>query len=130
MILPDTSAWIEYVRGTDSDVAVRLRKEVSNGQDLCVTEPVIMEMTAGARSAEEERQLRRLMLRFKLLRFDSTTDFLNAARIYRGCREAGVTPRGHLDCMVAAVAIRNKVPVLARDADFERIAEVTDLQLT
>jgi hypothetical protein len=37
--------------------------------------------------------LRRLLLRFELLSFDAAADFDGAARIYRRCRAAGVTPR-------------------------------------
>jgi hypothetical protein len=40
------------------------------------------------------------MLRFHLQRFDPAADFDAAARIYRRCRQAGVTPRGLVDCMI------------------------------
>ncbi len=51
------------------------------------------------------------------------------ARIYRACRRAGVTPRGLVDCMVAAVAWRRGATLLARDADLNRIAEVVGIDL-
>jgi len=50
-------------------------------------------------------------------------------RIYRRCRRAGVTPRGLIDCMIAAVAWRRRATVLAHDADLHRLASVIGFEL-
>ncbi|MFN8233487.1 MAG: PIN domain-containing protein, partial [Actinomycetota bacterium] len=50
MILADTSAWIEYLRGTGSRTHRALRRAIDSG-DVVITEPVVMEVLAGARSA-------------------------------------------------------------------------------
>src|SRR5262249_61564782 len=81
-----------------------------------------MEVLAGARSDQREADLKRLLLRFNLLRFDVVADFDGAVRIYRRCRRAGVTPRGLVDCMIAAVAWRRRAALLAHDADMLRVA--------
>jgi predicted nucleic acid-binding protein len=60
--------------------------------EVTVTEPVVMEVVAGARSDQREADLRRLLLRFDLARFDAAVDFDGAARIHRACRRVGVTP--------------------------------------
>jgi len=129
MILADTSAWVEYDRATRSDVDERLTELIRSDGTLAVTEPVIMEVLAGARSDEREASLRRLLLRFDLLRFDVAADFDGAARIYRSCRRAGVTPGGLVDCMIAAVARRHGATLLARDADMTRVAEVVGIDV-
>ena len=52
-----------------------------------------------------EADLRRLLLRFHLYQFDAAADFEGAARVYRRCPgQAGITPPGLVDCMIAAVA--------------------------
>lgn len=84
-----------------------------------------MEVLAGARSEQREVDLRRLLLHFDLLRFDATADLDGAARIYRRCRTAGVTPRG----MVAAVAQRHGATILAYDGDLDRVARVVGIEL-
>ncbi len=89
MILADTSAWIEYDRATGSPVDGRITTLIAADGPLVVTEPVIMEVVAGARSTAREDDLRRLMLRGGLLHFDAATDFDAAALIYRRCRHAG-----------------------------------------
>lgn len=129
MILADTSAWIEYDRATGSAVDERLTELIDGGAQLAVTEPVIMEVLAGARDAAQEASLRRLLLRFDLLGFDVAADFDGAVRLYRRCREAGVTPRGMVDCLIAAVAWRSGATLLARDADMNRIAQVAGIDL-
>src|SRR5437879_2313073 len=106
MILADTSAWVEYDRATGSVVHRRVAELIAGDGPLSVTEPVIMEVLAGARSDQRELDLRRLLLRFRLLRFEAVADFDAAARIDRRCRAAGFTPRGMVDCMTGAVAWR------------------------
>ena len=54
----------------------------------------MMEVLAGARDDQREADLRRLLRRFHLLRFDPVSDFDAAVHIYRRCRSHGVTPRG------------------------------------
>jgi predicted nucleic acid-binding protein len=129
MILVDTSAWVEFDRGTGSPVDARLSRLIATTDDLAVTEPVIMEVLAGARDDRREGDLRRLMERFRLIRFDAAVDFDGATRIYRTCRRAGVTPRGMVDCMIAAVAWRSGATLLAADADLERVAAVMGIEL-
>ena len=129
MILPDTSAWIEYDRATGSAVDHRLTALIADGGPVAVTEPVIMEVLAGTRSDQRESDLRRLLLRFELLRFDVVADFEGAARLYRRCRRAGVTPRGMVDCMIAAVALRRGATLLSHDSNMDRLAGATGVAL-
>lgn len=129
MILADTSAWVEYDRGTGSAADQRIAELIAADGPLMVTEPVMMEVLAGARNDEREDDLRRMLLRFGLAPFDAVTDFEAAARIYRRCRQVGVTPRGMVDCMIAAVASRRGLALLAWDADMFRVAEVVGIDL-
>jgi predicted nucleic acid-binding protein len=129
VILADTSAWVEYDRATGSAVDRRLAALIETDGPLAVTEPVVMEVLAGARDDHRKADLGRLMRRFDLLAFDAVADFEAAARIYRGCRRAGVTPRGMVDCLIAAVAWRRGAVLLAADADLSRVATVIGLVL-
>jgi predicted nucleic acid-binding protein len=129
VILADTSAWVEYDRGTDSTVDRRLSELIETGGQVAVTEPIVMELLAGARDDRRETDLRRLLLRFDLLPFDAVTDFDGAVRVYRRCRTAGVTPRGMVDCMIAFVAWRREATLLAHDADMDRVAGVIGIEM-
>ena len=129
MILADTSAWVEYDRATGSAVDLRLSELIAAEGPISVTEPVMMEVLAGARSDAREGDLRRLLLRFQLDHFDATADFDGAVRIYRRCRQAGITPRGLVDCMIAAVAWRHQATLLACDADLDRVARIMGIEM-
>lgn len=129
MILADTSAWVEFDRATGSAVEVRLTQLITDNGPLAVTEPVVMEVLAGARTDARERDLRRLLQRFHLHSIDPAPDFEAAARIYRQCRQNGVTPRGLLDCLITAVAWRNSATLLAYDIDLHRVANIIGIDM-
>lgn len=129
MILADTSAWIEFDKATGSAVDRRVADLVAADVDgLAVTEPVVMEVLAGARNDARRDDLRRLLLRFPLLGFDAAADFDSAAHIYRRCRRVGVTPRGMTDCMVAAVAWRSGAALLSYDRHLDQVARVIGIE--
>ncbi len=129
MILVDTSAWVEFDRATGSRLDTRLTELIATTDEVAVTEPVIMEVLAGARDDRREHDLRRLMQGFPLMQFDAVVDFDAATRIYRMCRRSGVTPRGMVDCMIAAVALRHGASLLANDADLDRVAAIVGIPL-
>ena len=56
-------------------------------------------------------------------------DYEEAAALYRHCRRRGETVRNLMDCLIAAVAIRNGAPVLHADVDFDVLARHTDLRV-
>lgn len=129
MILADTSAWVEFDRATGSEADNRLTGLIRTAGPLAVSEPVLMEVLAGARSERRAEELRRLLTSCHVLPFDPTSDFESAAGIYRTCRRAGVTPRGMIDCMIAAVAWRHRAALLAQDVDLVRIAGVIGIDV-
>jgi predicted nucleic acid-binding protein len=58
MILADTSAWVEYDRAIGSAVHRRMVQLIADAGQLSVTEPVVMEVLACARSDQRELDLR------------------------------------------------------------------------
>lgn len=128
-IVPDTSAWIEFLRKTGSAVNVRLRELLAHPSAVVITEPVMMELLAGARDADEWRDLRRLMAGVSFARVETPTDWHTAALLYSRVRSGGWTIRNMLDPLIAAVAIRIGAAVLHADADFDLIAEHSALEV-
>jgi hypothetical protein len=126
VILADTSAWIEFLRDTESP-ACNLVDELLDG-DLATCEVVQMEVLSGARDETHLRGLRQSLARATLLPIHRT-DYDDAAALYRRCRRQGSTVRSLLDCLVAAVAIRAGTPVLHGDRDFDALARHTELEI-
>ncbi len=129
MILADTSAWVEHDRATGSPVDHRLAELIEADGPLAVTEPVVMEVLAGARDEERADDLLRLLLRFDLRHVEAASDFEAAAAVYRRCRRAGITPRGLIDCLIAAVAFRCGDTLLSHDVDLARVAAVVGMEM-
>jgi hypothetical protein len=96
--------------------------------EIATCDVVRMEVLAGAHDEQHLQQLRRLLARASTLPTEPV-DYDAAAALYRTCRQRGHTVRKLIDCLIAAVAIRGNVPVLHRDADFDILAQHTDLQV-
>ena len=129
MILPDSSAWIEGFRGTGTAVDLALARLLDESRDIGVTEPVIMELLAGARTASELRATRSRLLAFPMLRVEDLVTYERASAVWRACRAAGEPVRNTIDCLIAAVAIREGASVLHADRDFDVISRHTDLRI-
>ena len=122
MILPDSSAWIEFQRATGSPAHLRLRAAIEAGEKLATTGLVMLEVLAGARDERQARELRRMLYRCTFLRLQEPPDHEAAAALYWTCRREGRTIRKLPDCLIAAVAIRVEAELLHQDGDFDAIA--------
>lgn len=129
MIVADTSAWIELFRATGSAVDRTLSRRLETDEEVVVTEVVVMEVLAGARSPRRLEALRSGLLEFPVLPLHGLPDYEAAAELYRDCRRAGETIRELTDCLVAVPAIRAGASVLHADRDFEVLARHTPLRL-
>jgi len=126
--LIDSSAWVEYLRATGSPAHHALGDRIRSQRALATTGPVEMELLAGARSPAEADRIRRILAACRMVPV-RPQDWQGAATIFARCRAGGVTPRRLLDCLIAAVAIRAELPLLARDRDFELMARYVPLRL-
>jgi len=125
VVLVDTSIWIDLLRDTRGAKAAALRKAL-DGEEAALTRFTELELL---QSCADERSW--LLMREYL----DSQDYLEmgqaswpaAARIYFDLRRLGRTVRSSVDCCIAQIAIDHDVPLLHRDADFERIAGVSRL---
>lgn len=124
MILIDSSAWIEFLRDTGSQTCKMVDELLAHPIATC--DPVVMEILAGARDDRQLRDLRRLMARATMIHA-SPIDYEEAASLYRSCRRNGETVRKMVDCLIAAIALRARVPLLHADADFDALGRHTKL---
>jgi len=126
VILIDTSAWIEFLRDTGSAVCEEVDRLLA--EDIAICDAIRMEVLAGARDDAHLRQLRGLLARAIVLP-TGAADYESAAALYRVCRSRGETVRKLVDCLIAAIAIREGVTVLHTDADFDALARHTALEV-
>jgi predicted nucleic acid-binding protein len=127
VILLDTSVWVDYLRGTPGPATDHVRALVHDAASLAVTEPIVMELLAGAPDERVLERLEVLVSGLPLLRVDAHLDYRDAATIYRTARRRGLTVRKLVDCLIAAVALRTGTRLVHKDVDFEAIASVVPL---
>lgn len=127
MILVDSSAWIEFLRGSTKGRS--LAAVIDERAEVACTEPVLMELLAGSRTADEYARLRSLMLAQAWVPFDSLADFEGAARAYVTARSHGIAPGGQVDCMIVAVAARTGSRLLTVDAHQGAVARLLDVDV-
>jgi predicted nucleic acid-binding protein len=129
VILVDTSAWIELIRTTGHPAHVTLRHHLQRRAPIATSEPIIMELLAGVVTAAERSQLRTRLMALPRLTVRGLADFEAAADLYRVCRSRGGTVRKLMDCLIAAVAIRERATLLHNDRDFDVLARHTRLRI-
>lgn len=125
MLIVDSSVWIQELRSERGTFAEFIALKSAHIDELAVTEPVLMEVFAGARDFERVRaRLSALPIRG----IDPARDYFAAAALFRAARASGRTIRSLNDCLIAAVALRHGDAVVHRDSDFEALAQVSDLR--
>ncbi len=124
MTLVDTSVWVELLNGP-------LGSRVTEAELLrfVTCGPILQEVLQGLRDDPASEALREGLLALPVLSDPlPIAIFLSAAEIYRLGRAKGYTIRSSIDCLIAAIAIENGVPVWHKDRDFEAIARYTSLR--
>jgi predicted nucleic acid-binding protein len=119
--LIDSSVWIDWFRNVDGAAAEGLDDLLDREVDVATTEPVLLELFAGARSSVALGQMEEVMAGVPLLSVAPHLDFHRAAALYRDARSRGRTVRRLMDCLIAAVALRHDAVLVHKDADFDAI---------
>jgi len=131
MYLVDTSVWVDYLHGTETQTVGLLRKLLAGDEVVGVAPVILQEILQGADSDERFEKWRKYFAELCCYRpADPVASHIAAARMYQACRRAGKTPRSSNDCLIARIAIEHGLLLLHDDRDFEAIAAVVaDLKL-
>lgn len=104
MILVDTSAWIEVLRGR----AGHRYAEAVTGDEVVTCLPVMQEVLQGI---DDERAFHVAVAAFAdipILENPLTRSvFDDAVQLYRDARRAAITVRSSVDCLIAVCALRD-----------------------
>lgn len=124
-MIPDTSAWIEYLRATGSEVYRCMKRAIESRQPVYLLPVVYQEVLQGAAGLPQFIRLQDLL---DNAHFWSPHDAYETAReaalLYARCRWQGITIRSPNDCLIAACAIEAGLPLLHADHDFGHIASI------
>lgn len=130
MIVVDTSVWVDFFADRPTPQVACLAGILESGDDeIALTDIILTEILQGLRSDREVRRVDERLSVFEVLRLQGLADFRRAAALYRSARRKGVTVRRSSDCLIASVCVREQVPLLHADADFDHLAWVTALSI-
>jgi predicted nucleic acid-binding protein len=132
-VLVDTTVWSLALRrpgrtaavGTDP-AAIELSELIREGRARLIG-PVRQEVLSGVPDAGQFQALRSRLAAFP----DHPIvpqDYETAAEFYNRCRTKGIQG-SHIDFLICAVAWRNQMTVLTKDADFIRYAQFLPVSL-
>ena len=117
MIFVDSSVWIAYFNGVDSE-PTRLLDTALGTTRIVVGDLVLTEVLQGFRADRDFRQARTLMLHLDVRSVLSPALALRAAEHYRFLRRQGTTVRKTIDTVIATYCIDEDLPLLHDDKDF------------
>jgi predicted nucleic acid-binding protein len=125
MILVDTSAWVEVLRGRHRAAFSALAPQ----REIVTCLPVVQEVLQGFDNNGVRSAARAALEQIPTLEEPLTRDVIEeAVRLFISARLNGDTVRSSVDCLIAACAIRNGATVLHRDRDFDKIARISVLR--
>ena len=126
MVLVDTSVWIAFFREGPSSAAKKLDALLEEGE-ACICGLIEAELLPGLQKKDRNR-VRALMTGLPSL--ETAADiWKDVTDIQERSLAQGLGPFSIPDLIVAAVALRHKVPLFSLDKHFLPIARVTGLQL-
>jgi tRNA(fMet)-specific endonuclease VapC len=115
-VLVDTSAWVDFFRGREPSCA-HVDGLLASGAALRCA-PVELELRHGLRR-EEANEVLSLWRGLRSLPVDDL-DFAGAGDLLREQREQGRSLPS-MDALIASIALRHDVPLLAYDRHFEAV---------
>lgn len=128
MIVVDTTVWVDFFAGrSDEPHVAELVRLIDIDAGVALTDVILAEILQGLRSDHAVRRVDTRLAAFDILRLHTLDDFRGAATLYRRARSQGKTIRRTLDCLIAAVCVREDCPILHNDRDFDHLSEATDL---
>jgi predicted nucleic acid-binding protein len=119
-LLPDTSLWVDYLRGRDAATVAELERHLE-GESVLICGPVIAELLAG--TAPQQRD--ELWLAIGSLPWAAIDQpaWRSIGEVANELRRAGISVP-LTDVAIAVAAAGAEAELWTRDGDFERIQEV------
>jgi len=125
-VLVDTSVWIEYFRGINNEVCLKL-DDILNKSEIYVPEVVIAELIQGAKSEEEISFIEQTFKAFYIIEHKKDT-WPQAGRLAFRLKKKGYTI--HLiDCYISVIAKANRCKIFTLNRHFKKIKQSENISL-
>jgi predicted nucleic acid-binding protein len=119
VIFVDSSVWIDLLRCADTPETRALTRFADQDLAIVVGDLVLTEVLQGTRSERDFERARTILAGYAQVTVTDREVAVAAARHYRTLRALGVTVRKTVDTLIATRCIRDRLPLLYRDRDFD-----------
>ena len=126
MIVADTSAWIDYVRGIDAPHTNLLDYELTHSR-IIIGDLIICEFLQGFRQEKDLEEARKMMEHLEYHDLVGKAIAVQAARNFRTLRQNGITVRKTIDVLIATFCIENGYALIHNDRDFDPMERILGL---
>jgi hypothetical protein len=117
-VLVDTSVWIDFFRGRPTAEVSRF-KELVGTEEVVIGDLILAEILQGVRDKEDLIEVEAALDAFQVVSLAGEEIARQSALNYRSIRGNGITVRKTIDCLIATWCIRNKIPLIHADRDFQ-----------
>ncbi len=128
MIVADTSAWIDYVRGIEASHTNILDYELQHNR-IITGDLIITEFLQGFREEKEYQAAKRIMESLEYHDFVGKEIAIQAAQNLRKLRKKGITVRKTIDVIIATFCIENGYALIHNDHDFDPMEEILGMKV-
>lgn len=127
MVVVDTSVWIDFFQGRETDEVHELESLLLQEKDVFITGIIVQEILTGVKDKKERILVRKELEHFLLINPTIETH-IQAAEIFDACKKKGFTIRSVIDCLIAALAIEYDLTLLEKDKDYSYMSKVVPLK--
>ena len=128
MVIVDTTVWIDFLKGRETDQVGRLEKLISEETDVFTTGIIVQEVLSGIKRKREREKVRKEFDHFIVV-MPTLDTHIQAAEIFDVCQKKGYTIRSVIDCLIAALALEYDLTILENDRDYGYISAVVPLKI-
>lgn len=117
----DTSVWINFFKGNNSDQTRLLVYLLENDLPVYYCPVILQEVLQGIKKDSELEEVKEVFTVLNKLVEDPYQAATGAAEIYRKLRKKGITIRKGNDCLIAWYGIKNDLEIIHCDRDYDMI---------
>ena len=122
MVMADSSVWIDFFNGVDSESA-DLLDSLLKTETVVIGDLILAEVLQGFRSDRDYRLAKRLLTSLDVRNLLGREMAIRVADNYRKLRKSGTTIRKTVDLVIATYCVEHNIPLLHSDRDFEPLSE-------
>lgn len=118
MILVDSSAWIDYFKGSTTPQAEKL-DTLLGSEPLLIGDLILAEVLQGFTNRQDFEHARKLLTSMNVVTLGGQDIAIQAAKNFRTLRQFGITVRKTIDTIIATRCIVDAYELLHNDKDFD-----------